>query len=169
MLPKGSRFLRWLVIVAFVSALAFCSVFVTGFAFPVELRRPHLNLAGFFVHREHEVSAPASLTDRVVARLEEAELDESDPWYCDAIRIARLTVLYAAKGDPSPHFWATYNVLRTSPDQVWPQIVANRKAKLGKYYAEIFGAEDGVSLPPKKPARSVALPNLRPRAKGVAA
>ena len=156
MLPRGSRFFGWLLIVAL------CSVFVTAFAFSVELRCSQLNLAGFIVHREH-VSASASYTDRVVARLEAAELHESDPWYCNAIRIARLTVLYAANGDPSPHFWATYMVLGTSPDQVWPRVVANRKAKLGKYYAEIFGAESaepGVTLPPKKPAQSV---RIKPR------
>jgi uncharacterized protein YbjT (DUF2867 family) len=158
-LPRGSRFFGWLVIVAL------CSAFVTAFAFPVELRCSQLNLAVSFVHREH-VSAPASFTDRIVARLEQAELHESDAWYRDAIRIARLTVLYAAQGDPSPHFWATYQVLRTAPDQVWPATVARRKAMLGDYYESIFGAEIGVTLPPKKPVQSV---RSRQRARAAAA
>ena len=116
------------------------------------------------------MSAPASFTDRVVARLEQAELHESDAWYCDGIRIARLTVLYAAKGDPSPHFWATYNVLRTSPDQVWPAILARRKAMLGSYYAEIYGCEEAAtSLPPKKPAQRVPMDKIRQRAKAAPA
>jgi len=150
-LPKGSRFFGWLVFVAF------CSVFVTAFAFPVGLRRPHLNLAVFSVHREHvTVRARRPLTDRILARLAEAEARELDPWRRDDLRIAWITVLNASRGESAPHFWATYQVLGTSPDQVWPRIVANRKAKLGALYDEIYGADaDAVSAAPKKPAQSV--------------
>lgn len=166
MLPKYSRFFGWVLIVGF------CSAFVTAFAFASEIGCPHLNWAASSVHREH-VSASASLTDRIVQRLEEAELHESDPWYRDSMRIARLTVIYAANGDPSPHFWATYQVLRTSPDQVWPHLVRERQAKLGSYYESIFGEQTdvnpGVNLPPKKPAASVAVDRIRRRAKAAAA
>lgn len=139
MLPSRTRFRAWLMRI-FVVFAAVCSVFVTAFALPSEIGCPQVFWAASSVHREH---VSASLTDRIVRRLVEAELSESDAWYCDAIRIARLTALYAAKGEPDPHFWATYEVLRTSPDQVWPGIVRERKAKLGRALRGDFRAAIG--------------------------
>lgn len=95
-----------------------------------------------------------SLVERILARLEAAEARETNPHFQDDYRIAWITVLHAARGEADPHFWATYTVLRTAPDQVWPIMVKNRKAKLGLRYEEFFGVE----LPPKKPAGSVRLP-----------
>ena len=100
-------------------------------------------------------SAPISaLARRILSRLEAAEANEQNPHLQDDYRIAWITVLYAARGDPSPHFWATYKVLRMPPNQVWPSIVARRRAMCGKSYAYFFPTDSGVSLPPKKSAAS---------------
>lgn len=95
---------------------------------------------------------PASrLSTRIVARLVQAEACESDPHYRDDLRIARLTVAYAASGEAvlcSPHVLASYMVLGLHPEKVWPAIEARRKA---------LGSCEEVLRAPKKPAQSVKL------------
>lgn len=93
------------------------------------------------------------LCDRVVVRLVEAEAKESDAWYRDDYRIARVTMGLVRTGSPIPYIEATYTVLGIHPDQVWPRIVARRGAMLGAEYSNLFG---GISSP-RKPARSVML------------
>jgi hypothetical protein len=93
----------------------------------------------------------ASLVERVLAELERAEAREVNPHFRDDIRIAWITVLRAARGEPSPHVSATYTVLGLHPDRAWFAIVERRKALLGSLYEEWFGVE----LPPKKPSQSV--------------
>src|ERR1700688_3237260 len=98
------------------------------------------------------------LAERVLVYLENAERKEIDPWLRDDYRIAWITTRWARDGvpdwswhrDSSPHVAATYQVLRCHPDEVWPHIVAQRKAKLGPLYEKVWGAE----LPPKKPVRA---------------
>ncbi len=73
-------------------------------------------------------------------------------WLRDDLKIARLTVLYAATGEAvlcSPHVLASYAVLGLHPEKVWPAIQARRLALWGP----LFQAE----APPKKPAQSVKL------------
>jgi hypothetical protein len=70
------------------------------------------------------------------------------------LRIAWITVLNAARGDPQPHVAATYAVLGLHPDKVWPAIVERRKRLLGSLYEVVWGEE---ALPPKKPCASVRL------------
>lgn len=98
-------------------------------------------------------SASAALSDRVLARLEEAERKECDPWARDDIRIAWITVSLAALGRDNAHVVATYQVLGIHPDKVWDSIVARRKAVLGANYDDFFGAK----LPPKKAAEVARL------------
>jgi hypothetical protein len=98
------------------------------------------------------------LADRVLAYLEQEEKREIDPWLRDDIRIAWITTHWSQRGvpdwswhrDSSPYVAATYQVLRCHPDQVWPNIVAQRKAQLSSAYEEVWG----VTSPPKKPAQS---------------
>ncbi len=78
-----------------------------------------------------------TLTDRVLVCLEKAETKEADPWYRDDIRIAWLTTLYASQGNPQPHVDATYRVLGLHPSKVWPAILRNREALLGKEFGFI--------------------------------
>lgn len=84
------------------------------------------------------------LTNRVLVQLAKAETKEPDPWMRDDIRIAWITVKWAAEGVPDwcwyrtdpPYVAATRQVLRgLRPDQVWPAILARRKALLGKEWA----------------------------------
>jgi hypothetical protein len=94
---------------------------------------------------------PRTITRRVLARLAEAELRELNPHLQCDVRIAWITVSFAARGDPAPDVDATYAVLGLHPQKVWPAIVARRKALLGPLYEEFWGA----GLPPKKPVQSV--------------
>src|SRR5260370_791147 len=112
---------------------------------------------------------PASrLSRRIIARLVQAEVCEHDPHYCDDLRIARLTVSYAASGEAklcTPHVLASYMVLGLHPDKVWSKIVAQRKAEIGRDYPLYFDENDnwrvdssaGESCVPKKPPQSVKL------------
>lgn len=93
------------------------------------------------------------LADRILARLWDAELRELNPHLRDDYRIAWITVSLAERGNPIPHIEASYRVLGLHPENVWPAIVARRKADLGSLYEQFFG----VSLPPKKPVESVRL------------
>lgn len=92
------------------------------------------------------------LTKRILVRLAEAEVLELNPHYRDDLRIARLTVAYAASGEAvlcSAHVLATYAVLGLHPEKVWPAILARRNA-LGSLDEKVRGA-------PKKPPQSVKL------------
>lgn len=100
-----------------------------------------------------------NLSERVLVCLEKAERAEIDPWLRDDIRIAWITTLYAARGNPQPHVDATYRVLGIHPDQVWPHIVARRQAMLGSDYPKFFG---GISSP-RKPVRSMGLAEFERR------
>jgi hypothetical protein len=99
-------------------------------------------------------SVPATrLSSRVLARLAQAEVSESNPHYRDDLTIAKLTVLYAWRGAAvlcSPHVLASYAVLGLHPDKVWPAIEARRIALIG---SEKFS---GGKLPPKKPPVAVS-------------
>ncbi len=91
-----------------------------------------------------------SLSQRILSRLLDAEAQEKHAWFVDDLRIARLTVAHAARGDAvfcSPHVLASYTVLGLHPEKVWPAIRARRNA-LGPV---------GEEMPPKKPAQSVKL------------
>jgi hypothetical protein len=114
------------------------------------------------------------LSRRILSRLIDAEAKEPDPWLRDDLRIARLTVAHAARGDAAslpPHVLASWEVLGLHPEKVWPAIVARRKAQLGEFYSKLYDErdllrkDDGVlleqfwSVPPvpKKPAQTVKL------------
>jgi hypothetical protein len=112
------------------------------------------------------------LTERVLRHLAAAEAKESNPWLRDDLRISWITTKWAQSGVPDwslhgdqpPYAAATWQVLHCRPDQVWPRIVASRKAKLGSEYALWYDASDNlradVPLPtkaassPKKPCAS---------------
>jgi len=71
------------------------------------------------------------LCERVIARLVQAEVCEPNPHFRDDLKIARLTVAYAASGEAvlcSPHVLASYAVLGLHPEKVWPAILARRTA-----------------------------------------
>ena len=92
-----------------------------------------------------------SISERVLARLAEAERKELDPWLRDDYRIAWITTLYASRGNKQAHVDASYRVLGLHPDKVFPQIVARRMAKLGDQFLIWFPP---AALTPRKPVRS---------------
>lgn len=102
-------------------------------------------------------SASLELTGRVLLRLEQAERAEINPHFRDDIRIACITILYAARKEPSPFVRATYAVFGIHPDFVFAAITARRQAKLGAEYSQWYDAAgnlraDGLN---KKPPASV--------------
>lgn len=109
------------------------------------------------------MSIPGPLAKRILSRLETAEIHEPNPHLQTDYRIAWITVLYASRGYSLPHVSASYQALGCHPDEVWPRIVAHRKAHLGTLYEQFFAIDIGASLPPKKPARSVRFPTAFPR------
>jgi len=72
-----------------------------------------------------------TLAERVLARLEQSENREPNPWLRDDIRIAWIATLYASQGNSQPFIDASYRVLGLHPDKVWPAICARRAALLG--------------------------------------
>lgn len=108
----------------------------------------------------------ANLAERVLVRLQDAEKKEIDPWVRDDLRIAWITANWSQKGvpqwswhkDSAPYVAATYQVLQCLPDEVWPRIVAKRKAQCGSLYSALYdendlwrgGDLDSLTLPPKK-------------------
>ena len=81
-----------------------------------------------------------------------AESAEADVWLRDDIRIAWITVSFAAQGYEQPHIAATYQVLGLHPSKVYAAISERRKAILGPEFVAHESALD--SLPPKKPVSS---------------
>ena len=104
-------------------------------------------------------SARVSLADRVVVYLVKAETSESDAWYRDDYRIARVTVGLAHRGSPIPHVEASYRVLGLHPEKVWPSILRNRELILGALYEQVSGGK----IPPKKPSSGVNTNGARAR------
>lgn len=95
---------------------------------------------------------PSARTGRILARIYERELAELDPHLRTDLRIAWLTVLYAGQNLKNPHFVATQVVLGCNPNQVWPRILANRKAKLGPEYSDWY--DESGNLRPDVPKKS---------------
>lgn len=111
---------------------------------------------------------PTSLSARVLLRLEQGEAREPNVHYRDDIRIAWLTCLYAYRSEPMPFVRATYTVLGVHPDEVFPHIQAQRRAKLAGEYAHFYDAEGTLIAKPSAPAKpthSVSLEEERRRRK----
>lgn len=106
-----------------------------------------------------------ALTGRVLARLEDSEKREIDPWLRDDLRHSWISLSTFWRGS-FPTFWdafvdASYRIYGVHPDAVWPKIMAKRKAKLGPLYSAFYDENDlrrtddlSAGLPPKKPVRS---------------
>ena len=118
----------------------------------------------------------AALVRRILARLWQAEVCEPNPHFQADYRIASIAVLYAARAVPEPLACASYVVLGLHPAKVWPSIVAQRKARLGKHYPQFYDDAgnwkpdpllDPWSGPssaqsPRKPVQSVKLVPMPP-------
>jgi hypothetical protein len=90
-------------------------------------------------------------TCRILDRLWEAERCEPDIHLRSDYRQAFITVSLASKGNTEPFLSASYAVYGIAPEKVWPRIMADRKAKLGKEFADWFDVA-GILKPdiPKK-------------------
>ena len=117
------------------------------------------------LHQERAlVETEREQTERVLAYLETAGKKEIDPWLRDDIRIAWITAKWSQHGVPEwswrkdspPYVAATYEVLNCHPDEVWPRIVAERKAKLGAAYEQAWGAPSVPKKPVQRVKRAVA-------------
>jgi len=90
------------------------------------------------------------LSSRVMARLEqqEAYARKETPEFKEDIRQAWVTVSYAARGKQNPFAQASLTMYGILQDEVWPRIVAQRRAKLGRDYNLWYGSEDNLQPDP---------------------
>lgn len=83
----------------------------------------------------------ARFSERILARLTEAEAHGPNPHLRCDYRIAFRTVLHSARGDAvlcTPYVLATYEVLGCHPDHVWRIVQYQRIAKLGNEFADCY-------------------------------
>ena len=71
---------------------------------------------------------------RILDRLWEAETSEPDVHLRQDYRQAWICVSLASRGEPEPFITSSYRIYGSHPNKVWPQILANRKAKLGSEF-----------------------------------
>jgi hypothetical protein len=108
-----------------------------------------------------EPNQARTLTDRILARLIQSEAREVNPHFKSDHREAFIVVALAAKNDTHPLVSASYRMFGVAPDKVWPHILADRQAKLGKEYSQWYDSAGNLkpeALPspiPKKPSQSV--------------
>lgn len=107
---------------------------------------------------------PTPRIAHVLNYLEKAELKEIDPHKRSDLRISWLTVKWASQGIPDwcvysehPFDAAVHLVLHMRADQVWPRILAERRAKLGGEYSDWY--DDAGNWRPEMP--NAAPPPLR--------
>lgn len=157
------RLLVW-----FVALVIFpVPVTVVPWSFQVEVLQG-ITLAA--LPQERTLGLEREWTERVLVHLERAEKKEIDPWLRDDVRIAWITVGWSQRGVPesawhresSPHVAATYQVLHCLPDQVWPRIVAARKAKLGAEYDAYYDEHGNWRVDPAVRALAVASSPKKP-------
>jgi len=110
---------------------------------------------------ELQDDTPENVCERITARVQECIDKERDFWLRDDYQIAWLTVRWSFKGVPEwncnsdhPYVAETFTVLQRHPDDVWPVIMENRKARLGKDYSDWYDASGMMKpdIPKKKPA-----------------
>jgi hypothetical protein len=91
---------------------------------------------------------------RILDRLWEAEKSEPDVHLRSDYRQAFICVSLASRGEPQPFITSSYRIFGVHPDNVWPEIMAKRKAKLGKEFPDWFDQAGNLKpdIPGKKPA-----------------
>ena len=113
---------------------------------------PRLRMLRAVVERLPRHFTPYKHVTTILDYLAWAESAEADVWLRDDIRIAWITVSFAAQGYEQPHVAATYQVLGLHPSKVYAAISERRKSILGP---EFVGHESAMaSLPPKKAVSS---------------
>jgi hypothetical protein len=104
-----------------------------------------------------------TLHERIMARLIQAEAHETDIWLRQDYRQAFICVSLAAKGNTEPFLVSSYQVYGIHPDKVWPKILWNRAAKLGREFSEWWDTAGNrkPDLPKKPQAKQPEIPNER--------
>lgn len=94
----------------------------------------------------------AALSFHVMAYLEKAERKEENVWLKEDIRQAWTVCSMAERGMPDPFVQSSYKIYGIHPDDVWPAIMARRRAKLGKEFSAWYDAAGNLKPEtPKKP------------------
>jgi hypothetical protein len=91
---------------------------------------------------------------RILDRLQKAELSEPNIWYRQDYRQAFICVSLARRCEPQPFITSSYRIYGLHPSKVWPMIMAKRKARLGKEFADWYDQAGNwkPDIPGKKPA-----------------
>ena len=90
--------------------------------------------------------AKSTLSRRVVAYLIVQEAKERDYHLRSDLRIAQLITIFSEQGRPEPVVSAWRAVLNCRPEQVWPNILANRSLRLGDEFGRWY-FDDGYPKP----------------------
>ena len=85
----------------------------------------------------HQGTASA-LSDRILNRLWKAGNLEPDIHLRSDYRQAFICVSLASRGVAEPFVESSYRLYGTHPDQVWPKIMATRRAKLGDEFSDWY-------------------------------
>jgi len=107
----------------------------------------------------HQGTASA-LSDRILDRLWEAASLEADVHLRADYRQAYIVVSMASRGETQPFVQSSYTMYGTHPDQVWPKIVARRKAQLGEEFSDWYDAAG--NLRPDIPKKTSLLTTPHP-------
>lgn len=82
------------------------------------------------------------LSERVCARLIQAEAHEPNTSLRSDYRQAFICVSLASKGNTEPFLSSSYAVHGIAPEKVWTRVVNNRKSRLGREYFQFFDSND---------------------------
>ena len=83
------------------------------------------------------------LSERILAYLILQEAHATRPFRVD-YRVAQVIVMAAERGESDPIGYAWQSVLHCRPEQVWPNIVNNRKLRLGAEYHDWYDSNDNL-------------------------
>ena len=81
------------------------------------------------------------LSDRVMARLIQAEAHEGNPHFRDDYRQSFITLTLASRGNTMPFVVASFQMYGVHPDKVFAAITEKRRAKLGDEYSDWYDSK----------------------------
>lgn len=122
---------------------------------PSSLPLEFLLARGARVQLGERVKLPGAFVQRVLARLVQLEAHEPNLHFKSDYRQASIVLILLSRGNTMPFVVSSYQMYGKHPDQIFPGIVAQRKADLGKEYSRWYDERDVLrpefAAAPKKP------------------
>ena len=111
-------------------------------------RKPSLKL----IEQARATESLDYISERILARLAQAQTHEQNVWLREDIAYAFTIVSFAGRGDLSPVQSACRLIFRCQPEQVWQNVMATRRLKLGPEFRTWF--DQAGNLKPDVPKKS---------------